>query len=478
MLSQILVLLSALSARSLAIPFPSASFGAAFSSMESPPAVASSAVSTTSSATESSFTGVSVGAVNAVVSPSGVDVCSLDQSDPASWEPSAATSFMQNWFDANGTANWLNAMDDTTQIDGFDSVLDCKPLGGNTCAAPITPCKDFTPPVLRLVRIAATNAHDFFTLAHEQLQDTTISDILSIDQVIADFAPDPPEAGFNFVNAVAAGFFLAGPIAGIAGKEGLSSILNIVGGALGFANAVNPPAEPIDSTDEWQRVLSDQLGATFTSAADAIEGINSKLFGGDADYDLDGLVSSLRSAGLVDTTEGLNSISTIFASGAFLADQDESSLTAGLDAGFARVKQSLVAGLMRAQNWYVFINTQLSEGECGVLGSRFINNECMILSKRSSSDGRDTDPIHSDILSRLDGGEGYNINVAEMYQNAVDCNGGRLDTSVSFGAGLPKCFWSLPILRVDGEFVCDLIPEGLASAQGYAAGVQLTESAC
>ena len=113
---------------------------------------------------------------------------------------------MQAWFNANTTANWLTAMDQsTTTIDGFDSVLDCKPLGGNTCPAPVVPCKDFTPEVLRFVRIAATNAHDFFTMAHEQLQTTTISDILAIDQIIADFAPDEPPAGFNYVNAVAAG---------------------------------------------------------------------------------------------------------------------------------------------------------------------------------------------------------------------------------------------------------------------------------
>jgi hypothetical protein len=64
---------------------------------------------------------------------------------------------MQDWFDANGTANWLTEMDQsTTTIGGFDSVLDCKPLGSNTCPAPTTPCNDFTPEALRFVRIAAT----------------------------------------------------------------------------------------------------------------------------------------------------------------------------------------------------------------------------------------------------------------------------------------------------------------------------------
>ena len=41
----------------------------------------------------------------------GLDICTLEPTDPASWGLSKAGEFMQNWFDANGTSNWLNAMD-------------------------------------------------------------------------------------------------------------------------------------------------------------------------------------------------------------------------------------------------------------------------------------------------------------------------------------------------------------------------------
>jgi len=146
-------------------------------------------------------------------------ICGLDQHDPASWGPSGAGDYMQNWFDTSGsgTTNWLNAMDArTTEWDGFDSVLDCKPLGGNTCPAPVVPCKDFTPPALRLIRIAATNAHDFFSHAYEELQSTAIDSALEINQVIADFAPDV-EQDFNWLAAIAAAFFLVSPLATLRG---------------------------------------------------------------------------------------------------------------------------------------------------------------------------------------------------------------------------------------------------------------------
>ena len=146
-----------------------------------------------------------------------IDICSLDQHDPSSWAPSGASAFMDAWFSTNGTSDWLRAMDQsTTTTSGFDSVLDCKPLGGNTCPAPVTPCVQFTPPELRLIRIAATNAHDFFTQAHEKLQSNTIENILNIDQIIADFAPDPDAAGFNGFAAAGAAIGFAAGVAGFA----------------------------------------------------------------------------------------------------------------------------------------------------------------------------------------------------------------------------------------------------------------------
>jgi hypothetical protein len=69
-------------------------------------------------------------------------ICSLDPEDPTSWGPSGASDYMEAWFAANGTTDWLENMDQvTTTIDGFDSTLNCKDLGGNTCPAPTIPCK-------------------------------------------------------------------------------------------------------------------------------------------------------------------------------------------------------------------------------------------------------------------------------------------------------------------------------------------------
>lgn len=194
--------------------------------------------------------------------------------------------------------------------------------------------------------------------------------------------------------------------------------------------------------------------------------------------DIDSLIKTLQSSGLIAGDGYHNSVTTVFANGAFLAPFGDSDLSKGIEQGSARVTQSLVSGILRAQNFYVFIDTTLQESECGITGSRFIDGKCMIISKRGEG-YPDTEPVSKDILLRLDDPEsGYNIDATELYRNAYECNGGRLDTTLSFGGGLPKCFYSLPIVSVDGPDICDVIPDDLASAPGYPAGLKLTAYDC
>jgi hypothetical protein len=277
---------------------------------------------------------------------------------------------------------------------------------------------------------------------------------------------------------VSASVGLASGFAGL--FEGpLGAVLGIVSAAFALGNAARTLDAPVDDPLEVQRLVSSQLGATFSQTADEIAGFNDNLFGGSADFDFTGLVSTLQSQGILPT-DGLNPITEVFASGAFLADPSDNPMTEALKAGMDRIKLSLVAGLMRAQNWYVFINTQLAEDECTVTGSRFINGQCMIISKRNDESGSHTEPVDSSILLKLDDqNAGYNVDVTELYQNAVDCGGNQMDTSIDLNeSGFPTCFWSLPILIVNGPDVCDLVPSDWAAAPGYPSGLKLTDKSC
>lgn len=50
----------------------------------------------------------------------------------------------------------------------------------------------------------------------------------------------------------------------------------------------------------------------------------------------------------------------------------------------------------------------------------------------------------------------------------------RLIRLRSFGGNLAKCFYSLPVVSAAINRACDVIPNDLASATGYPAGLKLT----
>jgi len=255
------------------------------------------------------------------------------------------------------------------------------------------------------------------------------------------------------------------------------------GGGFNVANSAGAITPPIDNTDEWQRVLDNQLEATFSGAVQRLEDTNSALFGGHDISVLEELLKPLRDAGLYPGSTGQNVITEIFDNGDFLADLDVNNISRALLQGLDRMRQSLVAGILRAQNFYVFINTEQSKENCDTItGSRWVDDMCMIISKRvkpTDLNGRkDTEPVNSDILLKLDGS--YGVDVEGMYRNAYACGGKMMDSTLSYGSELPQCFWSLPIVKVDGEHVCDLVEgrKGRASAQAQPMGLQLTERHC
>ena len=246
-----------------------------------------------------------------------------------------------------------------------------------------------------------------------------------------------------------------------------------------MANAAIP-ASSADLTDEWQTVLSNQVKETFKQGREAIAKLNSKLFGGSDDLDLDGVVKQMQDMGVWQDSAGKNAITTIFSGGDFLADLDKSSIATELQAGLARMKLSLVAGLLRAQNFYVFINTQLAEDRCTWEGSKFIDGQCMVISKRifpGVGGWPDTEPVKGDILRKLsDSSAGYNIDLEQMYQNALACDGREMTQGLTYGASFPDCFWGLPIVKVDGPNICAVVWE--SNGKEYPEGLKLDGQNC
>lgn len=161
----------------------------------------------------------------------------------------------------------------------------------------------------------------------------------------------------------------------------------------GAANAANPTQPGTDPTADWQTLVSNRLRDLICVATDGVAKLNSKLFGGDADIDLDSTVQDMTNAGILTRFEGGNAITDVFATGTFLPDLIDNALDEAFDLGLARIKLSLVAGLLRAQKSSAHIDTTRSASAGTDTGSRVVNDLCAIVSKRDNTAVRDTVPV-------------------------------------------------------------------------------------
>ena len=75
-------------------------------------------------------------------------ICTLDPRNPSSWIPSGADAFLDKWFAANDTNDWLHNMDQAFNpaSPDFQSTLDCQNLNSNLCQAPKDACDRFPDP--------------------------------------------------------------------------------------------------------------------------------------------------------------------------------------------------------------------------------------------------------------------------------------------------------------------------------------------
>lgn len=306
---------------------------------------------------------------------------------------------------------------------------------------------------------------------------TTIDDILDVGTIVSDFNPsddkgDPDDT----ISQIASGFSIASSILALAAPESIAGdALGLIGGLIG---AIPTPDAPADVTQDLTNTINQQLKNVFDSAFDSITSFNTQLFGGSGDVDLDSLLSTLQTAGIniAADSNAENTITKIFSSGVFLQPIDQSPLNDGIEAGLQLIKQGLVGGVLKALNYYVFVDTTITSSDgCTATGSRFFNSQCYILSKRvipGAQGQTDTTPIDANIILKFDDpSAGYNIDPQAFYQNADDCAGGSLETSTfDLSGGFPKCFFSLPVLKVAGPHVCSLLPSGASADSGVAPG--------
>ncbi|KAK4953614.1 hypothetical protein LTR10_008217 [Elasticomyces elasticus] len=410
------------------------------------------------------------------------DVCANAKGDlifqRASWAPSGASIFLDSFLAENGTTDWLHKMDISTTGDGTGtSTLNCNGIVTNTCRAPDLDCKTFTPPEYFFVLTASANANAFFGLLHKKLVDDVISDGLGIDAIIQDFGPDATAATEEPSNNIITKILkLIAPVGSIGDKvskqaTGKSSenispnapllifgakskfpdalgaaggVINLIAAAIDFNSKVLPEAKIEDLKVQAELLLKE----TFDSSQTTLSKVLSQLFGGAGDADLVKINGALRQAtGTSDNPAVENVIAQIFDSGVFLnvpSDVD-SDLSAGISDGFKVINQQIIAGVLAAQNIFVFENTaRTNQEDCQKdKTGRLVDGTCFTLEKRVIADQAcqaDSAPINGDVAARF---PTHDIDLANFYKSVKTCNNGNNGDTSDDGSGFSHCTFSI-----------------------------------
>ena len=324
--------------------------------------------------------------------------------------------------------------------------------------------------IVYFIRVAATNAHDFLTAAHETLQDVVIADSLTIDQIINDFVPVPKQDSIliDILKIIAPGFSMSDKVvkqkefnpSPRAGQQG--DLLAFIGGAIAIAAgdlALN--SVPQVDISQLTRELENHLADLFTETNENIAVLDSELFGGDGNISLTNLIDFVSSANGYTPDSQLQPITQAFSTGAFLTPLDQSVLKDGISAGFQLIKQQLVAQVLVAQDYFVFLNTDSKESDCSkITGSRFINNQCFTVEQRTQTHdvcSQDSKPIDAALILKFDDpNAGYNIDLVEFYQNVQACNNGDQPHSLDIDSDYPKCAFGMAFISAAGS-VCNAV---------------------
>ncbi|KAI5456698.1 hypothetical protein BGZ63DRAFT_428811 [Mariannaea sp. PMI_226] len=423
---------------------------------------------------------------------------------PAQGDDSFAKSGAQQWLsdyltdstkNAWADGNWLHKLDvETTGSGNFQGgVFDCSAIDGSSCKATDVDCKKFTPPEMWWVRQAAVGAHDFFTQAHEQLQDGVISADLGTDQMVTDLDVSG-NMQQDFGGLIAAILFAIGTIVPFAniGLQGLGVSASIISrsttaataaGALGggtnlrnnIATLGNTavPKTPFELATAAQNVLK----GFFDTVRNDLQLTLHQIFAGVGQGEPDkvaALQDALKKNGAPD--DNVHPVAYVLSHGGFLKPTDSNGLKNILDAGLNVVKHQMVGAILAAQQVVVFQNTNGEQKWCDqIRGSRWFEDSCWTLShlKIDPRGMVEAEDLSEDTMVKI---ENYGIDVQQLYENVRDCgNDFRTPSAdLTYNGPYPRCAFGLSHFKANDQ-PCNFWPgtKGIAFQNCYCSNKEL-----
>lgn len=329
---------------------------------------------------------------------------------------------------------------DTTNGQGTVELPSCGVIEASNCS-PSKGCREYTSTEFYYIRLVSGLINQFFTRAHEKLQDETILNILAIDEIIADFKPDPAHTvDPNIFNTMAGALAMAGAVAGAApGPAGV--ILNLFGGVMTIVGA-NVPAPEVLDIEAVRSQASVHLKTIFDETRNSMGNLLAQLFGNrDVEYSLSDLVDGMKSRGFQPVADDWDPTAVIL-SMPWMGESESVDLMGSLTEGVRFMNQGLVGVTLKAMGYLVMMIKNFSESECSEIeGSQFIDNDCYAVSTESR--GLSYKFMGAEDIKLLP--EKYGIDMVEFFKNIRECCTLGDDLGVGSLTINPTCFFNLDL---------------------------------
>ncbi|EEU42733.1 uncharacterized protein NECHADRAFT_84270 [Fusarium vanettenii 77-13-4] len=346
-----------------------------------------------------------------------IDPCEYPKHHPAALIDSGAAQYLEDFLAIQGDDNWLFEMEhDPTNGQGTAQLPSCGVIEAANCS-PSKGCREYTSTEFFYIRFVSGLINQLFTRAHEKLQDETILNILAIDEIIADFKPDPANAvDPNIFNTMAGALTMAGAVSGAApGPAG--DILNLFGGVMTIVGA-NIPAPEVLDIEAVRSQASAHLRTIFDETRNSMANLLARLFGNtDVEYSLLELVDGMKSRGFQPVSDAWDPTAVIL-SMPWMGESESVDLTDSLAEGVRFMNQGLVGVTLKAMGYLVMMIKNYSESECSEIeGSQYIDNYCYAMS--TGSRGLSYKFMSAEDIKLLP--QKYGIDMAEFFKNIREC---------------------------------------------------------
>ncbi|SPO01914.1 uncharacterized protein DNG_04587 [Cephalotrichum gorgonifer] len=373
-------------------------------------------------------------------------ICDLPKTGTTLLSDSKSVDFLQTFLKKNGDEDWLIKMEKKYIGPNFTpEEPSCGTIESSNCY-PSKDCREFDNKNFFYVRLISGYINQFFTRFHEDLQDQTITDLLSVNEIIQDYNPDKkgsvdPKALRNAAGAMSASDKIVKNIPSLPSAGKLGDALGFIGAIMSiFAN--NAPIPPPFDFNGVAQVATSYLRDTFKEMDRVQEEVLSRLFGNtDVDMSLSDVVSKMKGMGIemVDS-DPITSIMSMAWGGGF------ESLDMGkvLRDTLQQTNQGLVGMILAAIGNVVVMAKDKTESTCNMPGASWIDGECFAVSK--PLDGDYYPYLEEEKVKKL--WEKYKFDMVEFYKNVKECKGLNLDENTDPGTiasstKYPTCFFSM-----------------------------------